>query len=90
MTSLVLTDSSQVTSDSQHLAHAYMLTNHCRQNDAFCFIEGYAIIFQIAFLPFGLLIDKWRWDVFSGAVNETQWNDHWWYYRSDKQLLPPS
>nr|CAD7201152.1 unnamed protein product [Timema douglasi] len=45
---------------------------------------------KIAFLPFGLLIDKWRWDVFSGAVNETQWNDHWWYYRSDKQLLPPS
>nr|CAD7590024.1 unnamed protein product [Timema genevievae] len=36
---------------------------------------------KIAFLPFGLLIDKWRWDVFSGAVNETQWNDHWWYYR---------
>ncbi|CAG2062078.1 unnamed protein product [Timema podura] len=35
---------------------------------------------KIAFLPFGLLIDKWRWDVFSGAVNETQWNDHWWYY----------
>nr|CAD7256693.1 unnamed protein product [Timema shepardi] len=66
-----------------------MLTNHCRQNDAFCFIEGYAIIFQIAFLPFGLLIDKWRWDVFSGAVNETQWNDHWWYYRKEIQKVKP-
>jgi peptidyl-dipeptidase A len=33
---------------------------------------------KIAFLPFGLLIDKWRWDVFSGAVNPAQYNQHWW------------
>nr|CAD7404037.1 unnamed protein product [Timema poppensis] len=44
---------------------------------------------KIAFLPFGLLIDKWRWDVFSGAVNETQWNDHWWYYRKEIQKVKP-
>lgn len=36
---------------------------------------------RVAFLPFGLLIDKWRWDVFSGNVTESEWNDHWWYYR---------
>ena len=23
---------------------------------------------KVAFLPFGLLIDKWRWGVFSGAI----------------------
>nr|CAD7423605.1 unnamed protein product [Timema monikensis] len=50
---------------------------------------GYAFMFQIAFLPFGLLIDKWRWDVFSGAVNETQWNVHWWYYRKEIQKVKP-
>lgn len=36
---------------------------------------------RVAFLPFGLLIDKWRWDVFSGNVNESEWNAHWWKYR---------
>lgn len=25
---------------------------------------------KIAFIPFGYLIDKWRWDVFSGDVSQ--------------------
>lgn len=36
---------------------------------------------RVAFLPFGLLIDKWRWDVFAGRVAPENWNDHWWKYR---------
>ncbi|KAI4458414.1 angiotensin-converting enzyme [Holotrichia oblita] len=42
---------------------------------------------RIAFLPFGLLIDKWRWDVFSGAVDSTQWNKRWWHYRETIQKV---
>lgn len=33
---------------------------------------------KVAFLPFGLLIDKWRWDVFSGKTKSTQYNQAWW------------
>lgn len=33
---------------------------------------------RIASLPHSLLVDKWRWDLFSGTVNQTQWNEHWW------------
>lgn len=36
---------------------------------------------KVAFLPFGFLIDKWRWDVFAGKVTPDQYNSHWWYYR---------
>lgn len=36
---------------------------------------------RLAFMPFGLLIDKWRWDVFSGNITEDEWNSQWWYYR---------
>lgn len=36
---------------------------------------------RVAFLPFGLLIDKWRWDVFAGNVSADKWNSHWWEYR---------
>lgn len=36
---------------------------------------------RVAFLPFGLLIDKWRWDVFNGDVVEDDWNTRWWEYR---------
>ncbi|MBL8740612.1 MAG: M2 family metallopeptidase, partial [Myxococcales bacterium] len=29
-------------------------------------------------LPFGLLIDKWRWDVFSGKTAPADYNKAWW------------
>lgn len=33
---------------------------------------------KIAFLPFGLMIDQWRWKVFSGEITPTQYNQAWW------------
>jgi peptidyl-dipeptidase A len=42
---------------------------------------------RVAFLPFGLLIDKWRWDVFSGEVKEDKWNEHWWNLRQKYQKV---
>jgi peptidyl-dipeptidase A len=33
---------------------------------------------KVAFLPFGLLIDKWRWDVFSGKTSRADYNKSWW------------
>ena len=40
---------------------------------------------KVAFLPFGLLVDKWRWDVFSGNVKPEQYNEHWWQLREKYQ-----
>ena len=39
----------------------------------------------IAFLPFGKLIDEWRWDVFSGKVSANDLNAHWWKLRNEYQ-----
>jgi peptidyl-dipeptidase A len=36
---------------------------------------------KIAFLPFGLLIDEWRWRVFSGEVSPADYNRSWWELR---------
>jgi peptidyl-dipeptidase A len=45
---------------------------------------------KVAFLPFGLLIDTWRWQVFSGAVTPDRYNDSWWKLRLKYQgILPP-
>jgi peptidyl-dipeptidase A len=33
---------------------------------------------KVAFLPFGLMIDKWRWDVFSGKAPKAKYNEAWW------------
>jgi peptidyl-dipeptidase A len=36
---------------------------------------------KIAFLPFGLLIDQWRWKVFSGEIPPEKYNQSWWDLR---------
>jgi peptidyl-dipeptidase A len=44
---------------------------------------------KIAFLPFGLLIDKWRWQVFSGQVTPEHYNAAWWALREKYQGVAP-
>lgn len=44
---------------------------------------------KVAFLPFGLLIDKWRWDVFSGAIGPDRYNEAWWALRLRYQGVAP-
>uniref|UniRef100_A0A669B7A7 Angiotensin-converting enzyme n=1 Tax=Oreochromis niloticus TaxID=8128 RepID=A0A669B7A7_ORENI len=46
---------------------------------------------KIAFLPFGYLIDLWRWDVFSGKTPPERYNADWWYLRTKYQgICPPT
>lgn len=40
---------------------------------------------KVAFLPFGLLVDKWRWDVFSGKTPKSKYNEAWWALRAKYQ-----
>ena len=44
---------------------------------------------KIAFLPFGKLIDEWRWRVFSGAVDPDDYNAAWWDLRLKYQGVAP-
>ena len=36
---------------------------------------------KFVFLPFGYLVDKWRWNVFRGKINESNYNSKWWEMR---------
>ncbi len=40
---------------------------------------------KVAFLPFGLLIDKWRWDVFAGKTPKSKYNEAWWALKTKYQ-----
>ncbi|MGD2128877.1 MAG: M2 family metallopeptidase [Lysobacterales bacterium] len=40
---------------------------------------------KIAFLPFGLLVDQWRWKVFAGDVGPDGYNALWWQLREQYQ-----
>jgi peptidyl-dipeptidase A len=44
---------------------------------------------KIAFLPFGILIDQWRWKVFSGEVSPEKYNQAWWDLRLRYQGVAP-
>ena len=45
---------------------------------------------KIAFLPFGYLMDQWRWQVFDGALTPATYNEGWWKLRTQYQgIVPP-
>lgn len=40
---------------------------------------------KVAFLPFGLMIDQWRWKVYSGEITPANYNQKWWELRRKYQ-----
>ena len=45
---------------------------------------------KIAFMPFGLMVDRWRWEVFSGELTPATYNTGWWKLRTQYQgIVPP-
>lgn len=40
---------------------------------------------KVAFIPFGLLVDQWRWQVFSGEIKPENYNQAWWDLRQKYQ-----
>ncbi|NRA83601.1 MAG: M2 family metallopeptidase [Gammaproteobacteria bacterium] len=40
---------------------------------------------KIAFMPFGLMVDQWRWQVFSGQITPENYNSAWWELREKYQ-----
>jgi peptidyl-dipeptidase A len=45
---------------------------------------------KVAFLPFALALDQWRWQVFSGQIKPADYNKAWWALRAKYQgVVPP-
>ena len=40
---------------------------------------------SVASLPFGLVVDQWRWQVFAGKAGPEDYNDLWWRLREKHQ-----
>ena len=46
---------------------------------------------KVAFLPFGLLVDKWRWGVFDGSITPAEYNQAWVDLKREYQgIVPPA
>ena len=50
----------------------------------------YLALDKVAFLPWGLLVDQWRWDVFSGRTGPADYTARWWELRRELQGVAPS
>ncbi len=44
---------------------------------------------KIAFMPFGLMIDRWRWGVFDGSIKPDNYNKAWWDLKAKYQGVAP-
>ncbi len=45
---------------------------------------------KIAFLPFAISVDQWRWRVFRGQIQSADYNTSWWQIRQHYQgIVPP-
>ncbi len=45
---------------------------------------------KVAFLPFGLMIDRWRWGVFDGSIKPDAYNKAWWELKATYQGVAPA
>lgn len=45
---------------------------------------------KVAFLPFGLMIDRWRWGVFDGSIKPDRYNQAWWDLKAKYQGVAPA
>ncbi len=45
---------------------------------------------KVAFLPFGLMIDRWRWGVFDGSIAPENYNAAWWELKAKYQGVAPA
>ena len=44
---------------------------------------------KVSFLPFGLMIDRWRWGVFDGSITPDPYNQAWWDLKAKYQGVAP-
>jgi peptidyl-dipeptidase A len=44
---------------------------------------------KVVFLPFASLVDRWRWDVFSGKTPPARYNQSWWALKARYQGVAP-
>jgi peptidyl-dipeptidase A len=82
-------DAIQLSMTPEYLKEKGLLAKVVKNDKATINQQMQVALGKIAFLPFGLLVDKWRWDVFSGQVKPDQYNQHWWDLKKQYQGVAP-
>lgn len=82
-------DTIELSMTSQYLQNIGLLSNVQPNERAEINKQMKTALDKIAFLPFGKLVDQWRWDVFSGKTSPENYNAAWWEQRTRYQGIQP-
>ncbi|MCB9072759.1 MAG: M2 family metallopeptidase [Bdellovibrionaceae bacterium] len=82
-------DTIQLSITRQYLQDIGLLKSNKAPKDADIHYLLQMALQKIAFLPFGLMIDKYRWQIFDGRIPYDQYNTAWWDMVEKYQGLKP-
>lgn len=76
-------DTLELSITPSYLKQINLLTGSTKQDEINTLLK--MALKKIAFLPFGLMVDKWRWQVFDGRLTPDKYNQGWWELRKKYQ-----
>lgn len=74
----------------QHLHRLSLLTdNQLLDNTTDLHLLFYQALSKIPEIPFSLIVDKYRWDIFKNSIPDSQWNDYYWHLNLKYRGITP-
>ncbi len=73
----------------KYLASVGLVGAQQQSNEALINAQMRMALAKVAFLPFGLMIDRWRWGVFDGSIKSDGYNKAWWDLKAKYQGVAP-
>jgi len=73
----------------QYLASIGLVGEQQQSEQALINAQMRMALAKVAFMPFGLMIDRWRWGVFDGTIKPDQYNKAWWDLKAKYQGVAP-
>ena len=73
----------------QYLQSIQLVGPQAQTNEALINAQMRMALAKVAFMPFGLMIDRWRWGVFDGSIKPGEYNKAWWELKARYQGVAP-
>ncbi|MBA2239336.1 MAG: M2 family metallopeptidase, partial [Lysobacter sp.] len=73
----------------QYLQSIGLVGEQQQSNEALINAQMRMALAKVAFMPFGLMIDRWRWGVFDGTITPANYNQAWWDLKAQYQGVAP-
>ncbi|MDO5505804.1 MAG: M2 family metallopeptidase [Pseudoxanthomonas suwonensis] len=74
----------------QYLQSIGLVGAQQQSNEALINSQMRMALAKVAFMPFGLMIDRWRWGVFDGSITPANYNQAWWMLKRQYQGVAPA